>query len=540
MKIYLILLFSSVLAQLDCSTCILAAKTLQYLVSSSNFQDPLTSYLTSYCSLPSAPTYCLHLGNFYIEQFTNSLNSRIINPNFLCSGQGLCNDGMYIQENFNSWAKKILFSAPPYQEPVRSTSYYYFAQITDLRIDSNYIEGSSNDCSNGPCCRGGVPSSGHIAGTYGDYACDIPISTFTKALDEIVLLKPDFIIWTGSSITSNPSLTKDQKISLLKQITTEILNRFDAFLVPVYPIFGATDCFPDNQFDFGNEFWLTDGVADMWSIWLGKKGNSLSTNGRYSIKHKNTNLRIIAINTLACDINNFYLFKNVTDPDGNINFLQTELQNAETYGERVYIIGNIAPGSRSCLSDWSKHYSILVERYRNIIMGQFFGNSGTDEFVLNKGYYSGETTGVQFIAPSLSSYKDVNPSYRFYQADFLSKVVLNYTQYVLDLSQTASQFAKSYDFLNYYLVDNMLPSTIESLVTDMKSEEILMMKYLLNKYSKGSRVPVGCSGQCLIDNYCEINNDLQERVLECQGVGYSLQEYILSKLYGEWSYLIKS
>ncbi|CAG9311018.1 unnamed protein product [Blepharisma stoltei] len=539
---FLILLVSSVQGQLDCQTCMVAAQTLQYLLSNSQVQSSFKSYVAEFCSYSSTPTDCNSIGAVGIQEVTDVLQRRIVNPTYLCSGLGICSSASYVPEDFDIWAQKILFNTPAHQIPVRTTSYLYFAQISDVRLDLNYFSGKSNTCSSGPCCREGTPTStSQIAGTYGDYNCDLPLSTFRMALDSILASKPSFIIWNGNSVTHDLTLSITDRLNTIKTATQEILNKFDSFLYPVFPIFGPLDCYPEHQYDFSDEATLLKGLTSLWSIWLGKQAAAqFSTNGTYSVQYKNTNLRIIGLNTMSCDINNFYLFANVTDPSGYIYWLNNELESAEVNGYKVYIIGNIAPGSSSCVNSWSKHYSVLMERYQNTVMGQFFGNQNKDQFRINTGYFSGKPTGIQFTAPSLSPYKNTNPSYRIYQSDNLSKVVLNYVQYRLDLSEIAPSFSEAYDFLSYYRTDDMLPATIFELATEMKGQELLMMKYAANRYTDGPDSLVGCNDQCINDLYCEITNDRQEKVEECQGVGQSFKEFALNTLYGEWTYLVKS
>ena len=100
------------------------------------------------------------------------------------------------------------------------------------------------------------------------------------------------------------------------------------------------------------------------------------------------------LNTLACDIENFYLVSNVTDPGDQIYFLETTLARAEAYGEQVYIMSHIPPASSACLGEWASYYSVLVERYSNTIKGQFFGHTHMDEIRVNKAFNSGVPTGI--------------------------------------------------------------------------------------------------------------------------------------------------
>ena len=307
-------------------------------------------------------------------------------------------------------------------------------------------------------------------------------------------------------------------------------------MVPVYPIFGNEECFIDHQFEFVGQNWLTNGVSALWAPWIGTAAaGSLQKFGRYSLIHRNTNLKIVAINTLACDSNNFWLLSNVTDPGNNLEFLRTELSSAEANNQFVYIIGHIPPSSETCLSLWSKHYSVLIQRYANIVRGQFFGHSHTDEIRISRDS-DYNPIGLQFVSPSLDPLNYINPSFRIYKSDVLSKSVITYTQYRMTLTDISPAFSQAYEFLSYYLVKNMFPATIEKLVQGMAQNEMLTMKYITNKYTASPATPSGCDSECLSDNKCDIMNDRPDTIRQCKGLLPSPAEYLLEALYGQWVY----
>lgn len=89
----------------------------------------------------------------------------------------------------------------------------------------------------------------------------------------------------------------------------------------VYPMFGNHEVYPDDQYDFltNSTSWLTSGLADMWSAWL--DGESLETfreNSYYSILNLQHNIKIIALDTVACDTMDFTTIRDPTDPNGQV------------------------------------------------------------------------------------------------------------------------------------------------------------------------------------------------------------------------------
>ena len=57
-----------------------------------------------------------------------------------------------------------------------------------------------------------------------------------------------------------------------------------------------------------------------------------------------------------------WLLINSTDPAGQLQWLINELQESEDAGEKVHIIGHIAPGLGSCMEVWSWNYYRIVNR----------------------------------------------------------------------------------------------------------------------------------------------------------------------------------
>jgi sphingomyelin phosphodiesterase len=103
--------------------------------------------------------------------------------------------------------------------------------------------------------------------------------------------------------------------------------------IPLYPIYGNHEAFPADQYDMWGTTtqWLKNEVADMWTGILGDEEIShLRTHGFYSSYNTKHNLRVIAINTQACDSLNFFLMENITDPANELAWLKTQLQDAET------------------------------------------------------------------------------------------------------------------------------------------------------------------------------------------------------------------
>lgn len=185
----------------------------------------------------------------------------------------------------------------------------------------------------------------------------------------------------------------------------------------------------------------SDFLSTMQSIfknWIKEDSekNSFLKYGYFTTKYPNSNLRIISLNTFLCDIFNFYLIKNPTDPYNQFEWLEITLREAEILNEEVFIISHIPPGDTNYMSECSKRFKALVDRFQNIIKGQFYGHTHYDELKIIPEYFnSDKTCGVEFVAPSLTTYSFQNPSFRVFEMDEETKIVENYYQYRLNLTE---------------------------------------------------------------------------------------------------------
>lgn len=79
-------------------------------------------------------------------------------------------------------------------------------------------------------------------------------------------------------------------------------------------------------------------------------------------------------------------------------------------------MGHIPPNA-DCLNKWAKIYNALVERYSHLIRGIFYGHSHDDEYSMFYDSETGEPINASFIAPSLTTHTNKNPSFRIIEAD---------------------------------------------------------------------------------------------------------------------------
>jgi len=181
-------------------------------------------------------------------------------------------------------------------------------------------------------------------------------------------------------------------------------------------------------------------MADFYEPFLTSEAyRSFASTGYYSMLHPNSNLRIISMNCLLCDTFNLYLYENPTDPSNQISWLVNTLKKAEKNNEVVFIIGHIPPANQFYLSECAKRYNAIADRFSHVIRGHFYGHTHYDEFQMVREYFNKEkTTAAIFVAPSLTTFPNYHPSFRVFDIDSDTKLLKDYSQYRMNLTEANS------------------------------------------------------------------------------------------------------
>lgn len=110
------------------------------------------------------------------------------------------------------------------------------------------------------------------------------------------------------------------------------------------------------------------------------------------------------------------MYRNLTDPANQLQWLSGELAKAEQAKEKIYIIGHIPPGielhdyKQSCTVPFNEGLLRLVERYQSIIVAQFYGHVHHDFFKMFMNKNNTAPTGVLFSFPAVTAYSHTNPA----------------------------------------------------------------------------------------------------------------------------------
>jgi len=263
-----------------------------------------------------------------------------------------------------------------------------------------------------------------FAGRYGEYICDTPAPLLESAVRASRHLKPDFLVWTGDTgphiKPGAGHLPRDRLVETIR-VASDIIANSTAPGLTVVPCLGDHDFSPvglDPGPRAGSQ-WLLDAVADAWSRWLTPDAeSSLRARGYYSLPLGGTPaLRAIVLNTQECDVLNFYnMVRPGTGSNGEaqLRWLRDSLRQTEDSGESALIVGHIPPGLwNGCYGNFTERYEEVIAEFPRTVSGQVFGHRHSGAWrVLSDG--QGSAGSVALTTPSLTPYKEQDPSFRVY------------------------------------------------------------------------------------------------------------------------------
>ena len=275
--------------------------------------------------------------------------------------------------------------------------------------------------------------------------------TSESGLDYILQQDFDFIIWTGDNIDHYIwyQTVENQFFNqrYLKKYLLDDLN----YTGIIYPTLGNHEGVPCDMLDPDNDRWIFSEFADIWIDYLTPEAHHNFSNwGFYHQKHPNSNMRIVSTFSLVYDSQNWYTVPNNTDPLGELAFLEETLQMIEDNGEVAYIIGHIPPGDIFTLSNWCTRFRALINRYTNIVRGQFYGHTHYDEFKTVKSFRDDQiSAGVVWATGSFTAYPNKNPGLRIWEIDPETWHLWDYQQhrmYLPEVNEAANEVRSRDDY----------------------------------------------------------------------------------------------
>jgi len=531
-----------------CGSCKDFVLDLRKIANQKRIEDILEDAIESICGTFLNKTVCVGAITSFGEIALPAVLNRTFDAGFVCEKFSLC-PRSYVESTM-LYAEEILKDKPPTNIPVPTKkSSYKILHLTDPHIDLEYKIGANAACNEPLCCRAedGVPvdpsQGAQYWGTYG--SCDIPLRTFDQFLQFVANnFDVDMIFWTGDNISHDVwhQSIANQTVNTY-DATEDMLNYFPN--TSTYPMFGNHETYPADEYDtlYNTSAWLTSRLSNMWAPWLDDQAlNTFRKSTYYAQVNAEHNVKIIAVDTQACNNLNFYLIDDPTDPLNHLAWLRQELYDSESKYQTVFIIGHIPPGDLDCDSEWSARYRALIDRFTNIIRGQFYGHTHTDLFEVVRSYKDNSPVGVVYVAPSLTTFTEHEPSFRIFEVDTETNVLLNYYQYRLNLTKWNADpsgpiaWDVFYNFLEEYNVTDMSVGTYQKLANQIAVDPELMALYQFN-LGTGTFAVGNISASDARHTGCFVNNGVYLEYFACLGTYTTKSDYqnfVIDESPGAW------
>uniref|UniRef100_A0A0K0DP58 Metallophos domain-containing protein n=1 Tax=Angiostrongylus cantonensis TaxID=6313 RepID=A0A0K0DP58_ANGCA len=217
---------------------------------------------------------------------------------------------------------------------------------------------------------------------------------------------------------------------------------------------------------------------------------------------------------------NSFLYLNQSDPDGTMSWLVLELFKAELSGESVHILSHIPPGDSECLEGWARNYYRIIQRFSNIIKGQFFGHAHTDYitvFYEDMHNISSNPIGVLYAAPSTTTFTGMNPAYRIYEINVTDHFkVDNIMNYFADLEKTTvdrpPKWKLLYSAKDEYDLNDLSPSSWNNLVNSVYNDRKSAERFFRNAVRMEDHM---CDATCQWELLCALRMGHHNSTLYC-------------------------
>ncbi|KIK55591.1 hypothetical protein GYMLUDRAFT_230950 [Collybiopsis luxurians FD-317 M1] len=418
----------------DCTSCLAALGSLQAIAQSGD--DVFVNDLVAVCDAAHLDDPDVCSGNMMRSGPIIAHDLRSINTTGQTAGR-LCDAlfGFCASKTPNPFTVPLpspVASISPPRTPTRRATPFQVVHISDVHIDRNYTIGAEANCTKTICCRNFADEAGkpitEPAQPFGNPKCDSPPSLSDSMLEAVNKVNAKFVIFTGDVVAHDNWLTTQSEVTEdIEDFNSDMLSRIKT---QIFPGFGNHDvtpvnAFPRNTTTTANVQWVFDIESAGWKHWIGGAASQQvdHISGSFAAPVPDTDLIILSINTQYWYKQNFWLYDSDTfqpDPNGILAFMVEQLQAAETAGKKVWIIGHIPLGKSDTMEDQSNYYDQILQRYKDTIVGQFFGHSHKDQFEIAYSDYSNQiaanAVGVGLICPALTPTSG-NPAFKVYDVD---------------------------------------------------------------------------------------------------------------------------
>ena len=531
---------------LTCDVCVDVMDALHDVVTRNGSVEDIEFFLSDLCHIfggdvkDMSPAVCNGMAREYVPEVVEIVGIHWV------SAAAVCDHFFHCSSSSSSSSPSSSSSSPsssgteiPVPKGAAATDsdveVGYFIQLTDIHMDEMYQPGTAVDCDTPLCCEAQYGAGS--AAYWGEYKCDGNLPMFLSLMKELRtnwVPKIDFLVYTGDTPRHNIwNQTREYNLGRERAVMDLLYSELGPSL-KVYPSLGNHEAEPCDQFQpYPNNTWMTYPVAQMWSRWLPQEALSTVQVGGYYTISLSKALRLVVVNTQYYDLFNFWMLLDIKDPSAQLVWLEAVLANSRAAGQRVILVGHIPPMAPATQWNYGQRYIQLLEKYADVLTAQLYGHTHRDSAHVMMDLATNSTPVLTaFVAPSVTTFTDINPSFRVYEYDRATGEILDYHQYHLDLLETIRTNQTSWEL--YYSaraafgVPDMSPASwlgvARRLWTDRAFLEQALTLHQTQTPTDNCIQDAGCVAQFI----CYTVSSTLQQVASCAGMDYS-PEFVLEE-----------
>lgn len=514
--------------QSHCELCKLAIEGSRWILTLDAIETFVDKFSVYFCTVFKIEDthVCQDVISEYTDLFMYIAANQVLEPNYACGMLGFCP-----KPATSSWNVTFTSPAPPikpYPQVATNGTRIYMLHFSDAHIDPLYTPGLDTNCGEPICCR--PPNSpgknaSTSAGPWGDYNCDAPKALWENMLafikEKVHPVTPlKYAIFTGDIPPHDVwDVSRDSAVTMEQYLADTFKATFAD--VPLFPAVGNHETVPVNQFaprNVSGEFdmgWLYSSLAERWAYWLPADAVESVRYAGYYTALASSGVRIVSLNTnQGCNGGNWF-FKfataNPSDPDNQLHWFAQVMDAAEKANEYVYIIKHVTASEGNCGMEWWTNYWKIIQRYQNIILGDFAGHTHDDIFAVTYAYNNDSSVNplmTTYYPGSVTPYQPENPGFRVYEIDAATNAIVDFTEYALNLTQANidnnPKWFIEYQARSAYQLPDMSPASWHAASLNFKTNQTMMQQYLLRRAKGNSEGP--CDDNCVHGVWCSLWN----------------------------------
>eukprot|EP00698_Gefionella_okellyi_P022364 TRINITY_DN7403_c0_g1_i1.p1 TRINITY_DN7403_c0_g1~~TRINITY_DN7403_c0_g1_i1.p1 ORF type:complete len:572 (-),score=106.93 TRINITY_DN7403_c0_g1_i1:145-1860(-) len=520
---------------IHCDVCVGLVDLINHLITLNYTLEQMEGPVIDFCHALIFPhsehPMCPGLVEVYAPSVLYVLQHTVASPQTICTKLHYCaNDTLLTSPPKHGQAIPTVPAEPAAQkvhlreaslQPLPAAAPLRILQVTDMHYDPYYQPGSYADCGDIVCCRADDVNGTRKAGYWGDYHCDLPQHTLENLLQHIASLdpKPDFVVWTGDNPPHDLWMQTQQE---QLNATIGAVGMMVKWLqdIPVVPVMGNHESYPANLYYQETYGWLTDALGELWKQWLPADAVKSVQNAGYYTMLIRPGLRVVAMNSQLGYAFNFYTFLDEQPvADQQFAWLEATLAASEQAGERVLLVSHHPPFRYDCMEQYAAQWHTLFDRYQHVIVAQFTGHTHTDLWQVVKDVLTDQIPiGMVYVSPAVTTFSNINPSYRIYEVDPATYTVLDYEQWHMNLTRANAEGTPTWELFyrasQLFSLQDLSPQSWNVVSFDLFTNSTLAALY----HEATGTAHAGltpCDANCMLKEYCQTRCSVHAMYLQC-------------------------